>query len=178
MNQSLHHGSVLAVCQKSEPGLPKYEVDAIRLIEDLGVSGDYHAGKLVRHRFLAKKDPTRPNVRQVLLEDTAIYADISARGIELKPGMLGENVLVDGIKVMSFPIGTQIELGETLLELTEVRNPCYQLNEMHPHLLEAVTTGVDGQACRNAGMLARILRGGWVRPGDRVIVHSEPDSSR
>ena len=170
MNPSPLYGSVLAVCQKSEPGLPKYEVDAIQLVEEMGVLGDYHAGKLVRHRFLAEKDPTQPNIRQVLLVDTSIYADVSTRGITLKPGMLGENVLVDGIKVMSLAIGARLELSEALLELTEVRNPCYQLNEMHPHLLEAVTTGVDGQACRNAGMLARILSGGWVRPGDPVIV--------
>jgi MOSC domain-containing protein YiiM len=84
--------------------------------------------------------------------------------------MLGENVLVDGIEVMSLPIGTPVELGETLLELTEVRNPCLQLNEMHPQLLKAVVTRVDGQVQRNAGMLARILRGGWVRPGDPVII--------
>jgi len=175
MNLSPLHGSVLAVCLKSEPGLPKYEVDAIQLIEEMGVPGDYHAGKLIRHRYLEKRDPTRPNNRQVLLVDSSIYAGISARGIALKPGMLGENVLLDGIEVMSLAIGARLELGGALLELTEVRNPCYQLNEMHPDLLEAVTTGVDGQACRNAGMLARILRGGWVRPGDPVFVHSEPD---
>jgi MOSC domain-containing protein YiiM len=173
MNPCLLIGSVLAVCQKSEPGLPKFEVDAIQLIEETGILGDYHAGKLVRHRFIAKKDPTRPNLRQVLLVDTSIYATISAGGINLKPGMLGENVLVDGIEVMSLPIGTPVELGETLLELTEVRNPCLQLNEMHPQLLKAVVTRVDGQVQRNAGMLARILRGGWVRPGDPVIIRPD-----
>jgi len=177
MNPPTRHGSVLAVCQKSEPGLPKHEVDTIHLMEDFGVSGDYHAGKLIRHRYLAKKDPTHPNHRQVLLVDASIYADISTRGIALKPGMLGENILVDGIKLMSLAVGTRLELGEALLELTEVRNPCYQLNEMHPDLLEVVTTGVDGQACRNAGMLARILSGGWVRPGDPVIVPSGLNST-
>jgi MOSC domain-containing protein YiiM len=165
----------MAVCRKSEPGLPKLEVEAIQLIENIGVSGDYHAGKLVRHRFLAKKDPTQPNLRQVLLADTSIQADVSAQGIALKPGMLGENVLVDGIKVMALAVGTRLELGEALLELTGVRNPCHQLNEMHPDLLKAVATKVDGQVCRNAGMLARVLRGGWVRPGDPARVHSKAD---
>jgi MOSC domain-containing protein YiiM len=170
MNPSPFYGSVLAVCLKSEPGLPKYEVEAIQLIEDLGVLGDYHAGKLIRHRYLADKDPTRPNNRQVLLVDTSIHADVLAQGIKLKPGMLGENVLLDGIKVMSLPLGTRLTVGEALLELNEVRNPCYQLDDLQPHLLKAVSQEVDGVVQRNAGMLARIIRGGWVRPGDSVIV--------
>lgn len=164
------HGSVIAVCLKAEPGLPKIAVEAIQLITGLGVAGDYHAGRHVRHRYLAKKDPDRPNQRQVLLADTSIHAEVAERGILLKPGMLGENVLLDGIRIMDLPVGTQLELGETLLELTEVRNPCLQLNEMHPLLLKAVATKVDGQVRRNAGMMARILRGGWLRTGDPVRV--------
>jgi MOSC domain-containing protein YiiM len=86
--------------------------------------------------------------------------------------MMGENIIVDGIGLMALPIGTQIEVGEALLELTEVRNPCYQLDEMHPGLLNAVKYDVSGQVHRNAGMMARILRGGWVRPGNPVIPRS------
>jgi MOSC domain-containing protein YiiM len=175
MNKSNYYGSVKAVCQKSDPGLPKIEVEAAHLIENFGLVGDYHAGQFVRHRYLAQKDPTQLNHRQVLLADTSIYADISAQGIMLKPGMLGENIIVDGIKVMTLPVGTQLELGEVLLELTEVRDPCNQLNEMHPRLLEAVTSKIDGQACPNAGMMARILKGGWVHPGNPVIVRVKPD---
>ena len=164
------NGFVKTVCRKSEPGLPKIEVEAIQLIEHFGVEGDYHAGQYVRHRYLAKKDPGKPNLRQVLVADTSIYADISAQGIIGKPGMLGENILVDGIKVMTLSIGTQLEIGETLLEVTEVRNPCYQLNEMHPRLLKAVCSKVHGQVRRNAGMMACILKGGYIHPGDPVIV--------
>jgi len=171
---SLSRGSVVAVCQKAEPGLPKLMVDAVDLIENHGIAGDYHAGQFVRHRYLAKKDPTRPNLRQVLLVDTSILAEIARQNIHLEPGMLGENITLDGITVMTLPIGTQLEVGETLLEVTEVRNPCYQLNEMHPRLLKAVASKVDGQVRRNAGVMARILKGGWVRPGDPVIVCGEP----
>lgn len=173
MHASLNRGSVVAVCQKAEPGLPKLMVDAVQLIENYGIAGDYHAGQFVRHRYLAKKDPTKPNLRQVLLVDTSILAEIARQDIHLEPGMLGENILVAGITVMTLAIGTQLEIGETLLEVTEVRNPCYQLNEMHPGLLKAVATKVNGQVRRNAGMMAYILKGGWVRPGDPVIVRSK-----
>lgn len=172
MNNSISRGSVVAVCKKSEPGLPKLEFDAIQLLENFGVAGDYHAGEFVRHRHLAKKYPTKPNLRQVLLIDTTILTGLASQDIHLEPGMMGENIIVDKISVMSLAIGTQVEVGEAVLEMTEIRNPCYQLNEMHPHLLKAVETSGTGPDPRNAGMLAHILKGGWVRPGDSVIVRS------
>jgi MOSC domain-containing protein YiiM len=170
MNTSLNCGSVVAVCKKSQPGLPKIEADAIQLLDNFGVEGDYHAGEFVRHRYLAKKDPTKPNLRQVLLIDTTILAKLASQDIHLEPGMMGENIIVGGIGVMSLTLGTQVEVGEALLEITEIRNPCYQLNEMHPHLLEAVENSGTGSDPRNAGMMTRILKGGWVRPGDSVTV--------
>jgi MOSC domain-containing protein YiiM len=173
MNTPYVPGSVVSVSLNAEPGLPKQVVDSIRLVEDFGVSGDYHAGRFVRHRCLAEKDPTAPNLRQVLLVDTSIIAELAQKDIQIDPGMLGENILVGGIMVMTLAIGTHIKIGETLLEVTEIRNPCYQLNEMHPHLLKAVVSKVHGQVRRNAGMMARILEGGWVRPGDPVVVCSK-----
>ena len=121
-----------------------------------------------------KKDPTRPNLRQVLLIDTTILAELANQDIHLEPGMMSENIILDGISVMSLTIGTRVEVGQTVLEITEVRNPCYQLNEMHPRLLKSVETSDTGPDPRNAGMLARVLTGGWVWPGDAVIVRSHP----
>jgi MOSC domain-containing protein YiiM len=162
----------VAVCKKIEPGLPKLEVAAIQLLENYGVEGDYHAGKFVRHRYLAKKNPTKPNLRQVLLIDTSILANLASQDIHLEPGMMGENIILDGISVMSLAIGTRVDVGEGLLEITEVRNPCYQLNEMHPRLLKAAETSGTKPDPRNAGMMTRILKRGWVRPGDSVTVRS------
>jgi MOSC domain-containing protein YiiM len=165
MITSLSRGSVVAVCKKARPGLPKLEAAAIQLLENYGVEGDYHAGEFIRHRYLAKKDPTK-----LLLIDTTILAELASQDIDLEPGMTGENIIVDGISVMSLAIGTRVEVGEGLLEITEVRNPCYQLNEMHPRLLKAAETSGTKPDPRNAGMMARILKGGWVRPGDTVTV--------
>jgi MOSC domain-containing protein YiiM len=170
MKSSSNHGTIVAVCKKAKPGIPKINVEAILLLENYGVEGDYHAGKFVRHRYLAKKDPTVPNVRQVLLIDTTILSYLAEQDIHLEPGMMGENLVLDGISVMDLPLGTQLEVGEATLEMTEVRNPCYQLNESHPQLLKAVEKSGNGSDGRNAGMMARILKGGWVRPGDPVLL--------
>jgi MOSC domain-containing protein YiiM len=163
-------GKVIAVCRNPEPGLPKPVVDAIHLIEDWGVEGDYHAGRLVRHRFLAKKDPTRPNKRQVLLVDAAVFAELAQLDIHIGPGMMGENVAIEGIAVMQLTEGTRLAIGSAVVEVTERRNPCYQLNGIDPRLLKAVVKKQPGQTIFKSGMMTRILQGGWVRGGDLVEV--------
>jgi MOSC domain-containing protein YiiM len=170
MKSTPKNGAVVAVCKKAQPGIPKIEIDAIQLLENFGVEGDYHAGEFVRHRYLARKDPNVSNVRQVLLIDTAILSYLAGQDIHLEPGMMGENLVLDGIDLMALPIGTRLEVGEATLEITEIRHPCYQLNESHPNLLEAVKSSGTGSDPHNAGMLARILKGGWVRPGDRAKI--------
>lgn len=168
MNAPNNLGYVAAVCRKPEPGLPKEVVDSIQLIEDRGVVGDYHFGGFIPHRYLAKKDPPKPNLRQVLLIDTTIIEEVGQKNIQLLPGMLGENIIVDGINVMQLDIGALLEVGQALVEISEVRNPCLQLNEIHPELLKAVAYKENGVVQKNAGMMARIIKGGWVYPGDHV----------
>ncbi|UCD97550.1 MAG: MOSC domain-containing protein [Chloroflexota bacterium] len=170
MNADHKRGTIVAVCKNDKPGLPKIEVESIQLFKNHGVVGDYHSGELVRHRYLAKKDPTKPNLRQVLLIDTNILAMLSQLNIHLRPGMMGENILLEGIDLMSLSLGSQIVVGEALLEITEIRNPCNQLEAIHPGLEAAAKTTGSGPDPRNAGMLARVLRGGWVRPGDEAYV--------
>lgn len=129
-----------------------------------------NAGEFVRHRYLAKKDPNKPNLRQVLIVDMSILATIEARGIQVAAGMLGENILVDVLAVMALPVGAKIEIGGALLEVTEVRNPCLQLNEIDSRLLKVLAYRSEGKVHRNAGMMARVLTGGTIKLGDAVSV--------
>ena len=163
-------GIVKAVCKKAEPDVPKYPVDSIQLVAGHGVEGDYHAGEFIRHRYLVRKDPTRKNNRQVLLLDTGILADLGALDIHLEAGMLGENLLLDGLRVMELPVGTRLEIGPALIELTEVRDPCGQLNVSHPGIKQALILPPGSEPPYNAGMLGVVLRGGRVTAGDDVRV--------
>ena len=163
-------GNVIAVCRNPEPGLPKPVVKHIYLLEDLGVEGDYHAGKYVRHRYLAKKDPNRRNMRQVLIVDMNAYRELEHQGIALTPGSMGENITVEGIAVMELAEGTRLTVGGAIVEITEVRKPCTQLNGINPKLLKAVTSVEDDKKIYKAGIMARVLQAGWVKAGDRIAV--------
>ncbi len=163
-------GRVVAVCRNPEPGLPKPVVEHIYLLADIGVEGDYHAGKFVRHRYLANKYPTRHNLRQVLLVDNTAYCELEQKGISIGPGAMGENITVVGIEIMSLTEGTQLAVGSAVVEITEVRKPCTQLNGINPKLLKAVTAKENGKTIYKAGIMTRVLQAGWVKAGDRVTV--------
>jgi MOSC domain-containing protein YiiM len=163
-------GRVVAVCRNPEPGLPKPIVEHIYLLADLGVEGDYHAGKHVRHRYLANKYPTRRNLRQVLLVDNVAYRELEQKGISIGPGSMGENVTVEGIDIMTLAEGTQLALGGAIVEITEVRKPWTQLNGINPKLLKAVTAKENEKTIYKAGIMTRVLQAGWVKARDRVEV--------
>ncbi len=63
---------VVSVNRAPEYRFSKPPVEAITLIEGLGVDGDGHAGVTVRHRSQMAADPTRPNLlKRVVVRDEA-----------------------------------------------------------------------------------------------------------
>ena len=55
--------------------------------------------------------------------------------------------------------------------LTGLRNPCVQIDRFEPGLLkEVVGTDADGATVRKAGVMAVVVTGGIVRPGDAIDV--------
>jgi len=176
-------GRVVAVCRNAEPGLPKLIVDEVRLIEDWGVEGDYHAGKFVRHRYLAKKDPTQPNLRQVCIVDAAAFAAMRERNLQIGPGMMGENITVEGVAVMQLAIGTRLSISEALVEVTEVRIPCKQLNGIVAGLLKAVSPGAGARRRRGGragGCSHRVSMMGLPYPliGAGIVEHGDTARSQ
>ena len=64
---------VVAVHRSSSHSFSKFPEDSITLVEGLGVAGDAHAGKTVKHRSRVVRDASQPNLRQVhLLEVTGL----------------------------------------------------------------------------------------------------------
>ncbi|WP_433793851.1 MOSC domain-containing protein [Actinoplanes sp. CA-252034] len=61
--------------------------------------------------------------------------------------------------------------------LAGLRNPCVQINGYQTGLLkEVLAQDADGNVVRKAGVMAVVLRGGVIRPGDPVVVEPPPGS--
>jgi MOSC domain-containing protein YiiM len=171
---------VVAVAQSPVHGFSKPVGAEIRLLAGLGVEGDAHAGDRVKHRSRVARDPTQPNLRQVHLLHAELLEELADRGFALRPGDVGENLLTRGLDVLSLPTGTRLRLGATAeVEVTGLRNPCAQLDRFQPGLTAAMLgRAPDGGLIRKAGIMAVVLAGGVVRPGDRIGVALPPGPHR
>lgn len=144
--------------------------DSITLVEGLGVQDDAHLGETVQHLSRIRRDPTQPNLRQVHLIHAELHDELRGRGFEIEPGQMGENVTTRGVDLLGLPVGTRLRLGDAaLIEITGLRNPCKQLNGIQDGLMAAtLDRDADGELIRKAGVMAIVVTGGEVRPGDPI----------
>lgn len=168
--------TVISVGRDGAHRFSKPVLAEIRLLAGLGVEGDAHCGVTVKHRSRVAVDPTRPNLRQVHLIQSELFAELTERGFALRPGDLGENVLTLGVDLLALPRGTRLRLGaDAVVEITGLRNPCGQIEAFRPGLLAAVVERAnDGTLRRKAGVMAVVVAGGRVRPGDAIGVDRPP----
>jgi MOSC domain-containing protein YiiM len=161
---------VAAVSRKASHGVRKPTAPRITLVAGVGVEGDAHAGERVQHLSRVRRDPTRPNLRQVHLIHAELHAELARAGFEVAPGDMGENVTTRGVDLLALPAGARLRLGdEAVVELTGLRNPCSQLDGVQPGLMQAVLgRDPDGRLVRKAGVMAVVVAGGDVRAGDRI----------
>ena len=170
-------GTVEAVSRKAEHTFSKDPRPAIRLLEGLGVEGDAHAGRTVKHRSRVEQDPNQPNLRQVHLIHGELLDELREGGFTVRPGDLGENVTTRGLNLLELPRGTRLHLGqEAVVEVTGLRNPCPQIDNFQPGLLKAVLDrDAEGHLIRKAGIMGVVLGGGVIQPGDAVRVELPPE---
>lgn len=163
---------VAAVSRDDDHRYRKTPEGSITLVAGHGVEGDAHAGATVQHRYLAWKDPERPNLRQVHLLPAEFLDDIAKHGYTLGPGDFGENVLTRGLDLRSLPTGTRLALGaDAVVVVTGLRDPCRLIDDAFPGLQRlAYDTGPDGEPRRRAGVMSVVERGGSVRTGDGITV--------
>ncbi|MBD2101668.1 MOSC domain-containing protein [Leptolyngbya sp. FACHB-261] len=170
------HGVVIAVSRSATHAFAKPNQESIQLLAGLGVEGDAHLGEMVKHRSRVAVDPTQPNLRQVHFIHAELHEELQANGFVVSAGQMGENITTRGVDLLSLPTGAKLHLGDTaVVELTGLRNPCVQLNQLQPGLMAAVL-GRDeqGKVIRKAGVMGIVLVGGEVRPGNAIEVKLPP----
>lgn len=167
-----HDAVVTAVSSSAGHTFSKSNQSAVRLLAGLGVEGDAHAGVTVKHRSRVARDPSQPNLRQVHLIHCELHDELRAAGFTVGPGDLGENVTTRGLDLLALPTGTRLRLGDAaVVELTGLRNPCVQLDRFQQGLTAAVLDrDAEGELVRKAGVMAVVVAGGEVRPGDGIGV--------
>jgi MOSC domain-containing protein YiiM len=140
-------GRIEALALRPSLAAPPVRVERVRAIAHRGLDGDVYA------------DPLSP--RQLLLAGTDAYDAFA-----LPPHTLRENLLVD-VDTSRLASGTVLQVGDgVLLRLMFQCEACGHLDAHQPGLSTRIGT--------RRGMLARVLRGGELRPGDRIRTSGAP----
>lgn len=162
---------VVGVFLSGTHSFTKHQQDVVMLRKGLGIEGDAHCGPLVKHRFDAERDPTRPNLRQVHLIQAELIDDLTRKGFAVRPGDLGENISTRGIDLMALPVGTRLHIGRNaIVEITGLRSCCVQIDTFQPGMLREIIARVDGKLVRKGGVMGIVVEGGEVRLEDAIVV--------
>ncbi len=140
-------GEVIAVCVSERKGVAKENVGQATLRPDWGLEGDAHAG---------------PWHRQVSLLAWESIAKMRARGLDVQAGSFAENITTRGLELYTLPVGTRMQLGTALVEVTQIGKLC--------HAKCAVFRAVGDCVMPREGIFARVLEPGEVVGGDVVEV--------
>src|SRR5438132_14427876 len=103
--------SVNTSAEKQFRKLPRTEA---RLVANFGLEGDRHAG--------------RPD-RQVSILNAETVHELAQRGMPVEPGILGENITVEGGAVMQLHDEARLRLGQAELEIMDWRTTCWEMSE-------------------------------------------------
>jgi MOSC domain-containing protein YiiM len=144
-------------------GTRKRPVPSFRLAEGLGVEGDAHAGIIeVRQVSLLAAEEIEAasaSLCRGYAGGAGAQAQPGGAPTELKPGDFAENITTRGLALHELPIGTLIEIGPALLEVSKIGKECHASCEIRRLVGDCVMP--------RKGIFARVLRGGEIRDEDR-----------
>lgn len=139
-------GKIIAICISEKKGTQKHSIESAVLKENWGIEGDAHAGKW--HR-------------QVSLLSFEKFDEFQKKGAEIDYGAFGENILVEGFDLRTIPVGTRFQIGEAILELTQIGKDCHSHCEIYKKMGDCIMP--------REGVFTEIIKGGVIKPGDEVI---------
>ena len=164
----LLRGSVVAVAIDAKHRFSKTPRLSVILTTGHGVEGDAHYGQFVRHRYLARRKPRAPNLRQVHLIPSELFDALRKSGFDVSPGDLGENITTAGLDLETLPLNTQLRIGTSAnIRLTGLRTPCVLIDRFKSGLKSRLLAETPNPPFR-AGVMAVVSEGGEVSPGDPI----------
>jgi len=141
--------TVKAVCISEIKGTVKNPVSEITLKENYGIVGDAHAGN---------------GQKQVSLLADESVDKFRSKIPNLKTGAFAENILTSGISLHKLPVGARLQIGEAILEITQIGKIC--------HNDECAIKRQTGECVMpSEGIFTSVIRGGLIKQGDSIEVN-------
>lgn len=141
-------GKVLSINISEKKGTPKTKINPGILIEDFGFEGDAHAGKWHRQVSLLAKES--------IDKSKGLPSD------GLCHGVFAENITTEGIELYTIPVGTQLKVGECIIEISQIGKECHEGC--------AIQKLVGKCVMPREGVFAKVIKGGKVFEGDSIEI--------
>lgn len=137
---------VLAVNISEKKGVPKKPIEKGYFEVDHGLVGDAHAKNWHRQvSLLGKESMDKLDMEQIKGDCKGIFA---------------ENITTEGVILYELSIGTKLKIGETEMEVTHIGKEC--------HLYCSIRTIAGDCAMPGECIFAKVLKPGWIKPGDKI----------
>lgn len=129
----------------------------------LGIEGDEQSNLQV-HGGIDKAIYVYPVEHYPFWKDCLIRQNHLEPSTELMHGYFGENLTVEGFNESQVYIGDKWYIGDAILQITDMREPCYKLN-IKMNFKAAVRTMVQSGF---SGWYLRVLQIGSIKAGDEI----------
>lgn len=141
-------GRVVAVCISEKKGTQKRDVRTGNMIEHFGLEGDAHAGKWHRQVSLLARESAD---------------SMRAKGLLIKDGDFGENIVTEGIELKSLPLGTLLKIGKgVIIRVTQIGKLCHDRCAIYYKAGDCIMP--------REGIFAEIIKGGTIQVDDEITI--------
>ena len=130
-------------------------LSGLRVLED---TLDYE-NDLVLETYLDQYDiePVANN-QTMKKSDLQKIDEFRKKGANVDFGAFGENLVVQGIELHTLPIGQLIQIGDALLEVTQIGKKCHDKCQIYYQVGECIMP--------KNGIFTKVIKGGRVKVGD------------
>jgi len=147
MTNNNNIGKIIALNISKKKGIPKTNVNSVKLIENWGIEGDVHAGNW--HR-------------QISLLAIESIEKMRNKGLNVRPGAFAENITTEFLNLPQLNVGDKIIIGETELEITQIGKEC--------HSRCAIFYRAGDCVMPREGIFAKVVKGGTINVGDEIQI--------
>lgn len=140
---------VVSVNISEKKGTVKVPVQEIQVKKQHGIIGDAHASDW--HRQIS-----------LLADESIDKMRVRMPEVPLTPGVFAENITTRGLELYTLPIGTQLRVGETLLQVTQIGKEC--------HLGCEIRSITGDCVMPREGIFAVVVEEGTIRAGDSIAI--------
>lgn len=154
-------GKLVSITIASESGGPLARLEEATLEAGKGIPGDR----------CYKEDGADPDKQITLIAEEEVAEFNRETGLDVDAWQTRRNLVTRGVDLNAL-LGKQFTVGDTLLEGMDLCQPCATLGSLFA-TREIAPAQVVKTMVNRGGLRASIVRGGTIKPGDRISEQME-----